>query len=86
MSLSPDEIRQRSIMLTYGVPPADCQPLGGVWLIHKHIQTGELLGPSVPFGMQTRVTFAIVTRDGWQEIDEADARRRGYRSCNELDE
>jgi hypothetical protein len=39
-----------------------------VWLIHKHIETGELLGPSVKFGVPTRVVHAVRDGRGWREV------------------
>lgn len=44
------------------------EPKGGVWWIHKHAETGELLGPSVPGGMPTRVVTAVRAGDGWREV------------------
>jgi len=45
-----------------------------VWIIHKHRVTGELLGPSVPFSIPTRVVYAILSDVGWLEVpyDERD--------------
>ena len=61
--------------LVYGVPTGP-EPIGGVWIIHKHVPTGELLGPSVPFGVETRACYAELTPEGWREISAQDAEAR----------
>lgn len=58
---------QPEMASVYGVLKGS-EPFDGVWLVHKHIPTGELLGPSVPRNMPTRVVRAYQTRDGWKEI------------------
>lgn len=46
----------------------DFEPAGGIWKIHKHMPSGELLGPSVKFGTPTRMVYARQTEAGWVEI------------------
>lgn len=65
-----------SLACVYGVPDVEWTPLGGVWLIHKHAHTGELLGPSVVGWMPTKAVFAELTPEGWSELGEAEAKRR----------
>lgn len=65
-----------SLALVYGVPPGR-SPLGGVWIVHKHDETGELLGPSVPFGLRTSAVFAETSPDGWRELSPEEAQARG---------
>jgi hypothetical protein len=38
------------------------------WLVWKHKETGELLGPSVDFGTPATPVWAVRTFDGWREV------------------
>jgi hypothetical protein len=46
------------------------EKVGGVmlFLIWKHTETGELLGPSVHFGVPATVVYALMTDEGWLEV------------------
>ena len=62
----------------YGVLPPP-HPIDGIWFIHKHTVTGELLGPSVPFSVPTRCVLAIQGADGWEEITQPPPTPKGDR-------
>ena len=43
---------------------------GAVCMVWKVMETGELIGPMVPFGhAATRVVWAVKTLDGWSEVE-----------------
>ena len=64
-----------ALALVYGVP-RDFTPVAGVWMIHKHKLSRDLLGPSVPFGVPTAVVYAEIGPDGWRELPSDIARGR----------
>lgn len=61
----------RRLALVYGALPE--KQFGHHWIVHKHIETGELLGPAVSGHIPTRFVHARLTREGWVEVEHAPA-------------
>ena len=63
------EYAKKMLKWLEGSAPQRVNSLSDVWLVHKHKETGEILGPSVEFGVPTNVVHAKIVDSEWQECN-----------------